>query len=501
MFKSAWGESWDVCNPGDLLQYLIPAVGEALQAIDDPTEAAEILLGVHDERGPEGPEAISMLLHAFLSGVSTSALNDACARAVEQRGGAVVELLADAFADELDEPEVAKLIASMEAVRGSIDTDATGSKILMHALGEVVSTEGIRFLWEHYEEHLGWDGGLDQAELLLRMYEKAVRAVTDPRWISEQVFAVCDGIASAYDDTSGWVPDRLQLSRASVDTIKVLGGPVAARNAMLPAFKLAVQDATDPWRILARTFRDVTRRASDNTIRQIEDVMVRVSQEAAGTVFTTAIAAAQEAIEDPERSVELLLAAADGQRAFWLFREFQTTDEPDRTRAIEWLVDALSERDPCPDSWASPNDPPSPPLFRVLASAAMALADPTAAANLFAVIHMATPRNDSGIDLEYALRAVVEAVAALDDPAAEIAVMYQAYVTAIDDSNDPSPSVAELLGATKEAISRTDDPAVGIEVLLRGLTIQPAGGRPPIPAWIGEPKEGETGRVFLVSDD
>ena len=312
MFKSAWGESWDVCDPGDLLQYLIPAVGEALQAIDDPNEAAEILLGVHDEQGPEGPEAISMLLHASMSGVPTSALHDACATAVECGGDAVVELLVDAFADRFEEPEVAKLIANMEAIRGPTRTDPPGSEILMHALGDVVSTEGIRFLWEHYEEHLGWDGGLDQAELLLRMYEEAVCAVTDPRWLADRVLEVCEFIASADDDTSAWLPDRERVSDACKDTIDASGGPVATRDAMREPFWLAVKNAGDPRGAMAETFRSVTDRIEDHVVRHIADVHVATGHAYLDVGTGHALRALVEAIailEDPEAEIEVMYTA------------------------------------------------------------------------------------------------------------------------------------------------------------------------------------------------
>ena len=61
--------------------------------------------------------------------------------------------------------------------------------------------------------------------------------------------------------------------------------------------------------------------------------------------------------------------------------------------------------------------------------------------------------------------------------------MYNAFIAAIEDGNDPTPAVGALLDATSEAIAKTDDPAGAVEVLLSGLSVPPAGGPPPTPAW------------------
>ena len=110
MCKRAWGESLDFCDPGDLLDQLRPAFGEAIGAIDDRSEAVGTLLELHEKLGSSGPEAISTLFHASVWTGSTSALADACEKAAEQAGVAVVELLLAGLADAADEEGAAELV-------------------------------------------------------------------------------------------------------------------------------------------------------------------------------------------------------------------------------------------------------------------------------------------------------------------------------------------------------------------------------------------------------
>ena len=110
MCKRAWGESLDFCDPGDLLDQLRPAFGEALGAIDDRSEAVGTLLALHEKLGPSGSEAISILFHASVWTGSMSALTDACEKAVEQAGVAVVDLLLAGLADDTEEERAAQLV-------------------------------------------------------------------------------------------------------------------------------------------------------------------------------------------------------------------------------------------------------------------------------------------------------------------------------------------------------------------------------------------------------
>ena len=110
-YKRAWGETWghpsDLLDhlPGDLLDALRPAFGEAIGAMDDRSEAVGILLELLEKLGSSGPEAISTLFHA-----SPSALAGACEKAVEEAGVAVVDLLLRELTDEEDEYVAAELV-------------------------------------------------------------------------------------------------------------------------------------------------------------------------------------------------------------------------------------------------------------------------------------------------------------------------------------------------------------------------------------------------------
>ena len=483
MFKRAWGESWDVCDPSDLLDYLIPAVGEALQAIEDPNDAARILLGTHDQQGPEGPEAMSLLLRAALSHASRPG-RAACTRAVEQGGAAVVELLVEEFADDAENEPVAGLIAGMKVVREPDDPDRPAPKVLMRALGEVVSAEGVRFLWEYYEEYLGWDGGLDEAAVLVKMYERAVCAVTDVKWLADQVLEACESVASADNDISAWLPDREQLSKACVDAIKAAGEPITTRDAMQRPFWLAIKDADEPRDVMADTFQNVTNRVDDHADWRIAEVVVRAYQRTMRDTFSAILTSVQEAVEDRERAAELVLEVAEVQRAFddFLFPQPESSGEEDRQRAAASLTEALAERvasdPPCED------EPLEPPLLRASGLAAGILYGSTTRAHIMALIHRATGHVRSGVQMEHALRGLVEAIAVLEDPAAEVEVMYAAYISTLRDRHSPSSAVTALLKATKHAIEHAEDQAGVVKTLLNGLSVTPTGWPPPRPVWL-----------------
>lgn len=563
LFKWAWGESPDLYDPGDLLDYLRPALGEALNAIDDPNEAAGILLDLTVGENRQALTRSQVFLRASMREGSTSALARACNTAVEKGGVVVVELLVEMFVDELeaecvadllfdtcrlavtgiadltqrldvlrtayeridktlDDPDTIEILREgreaaaqqqeveaaeklldhyfeaarsddawlylreltgrIRALQQPVVSEETASQALEERLRDMVEAEGVHFLWRYHEIHLGELWGYDYVEPLLRTYESAVYAVTDPKWVTDQVLDICDYIASASHDTSCWLPDREQVSLACRETIEAVGGATATRDAVSQAFELAVEGSGDPWGILAKVFRKVTSSVSDHTMERVADVVVRASQQAMRNVFRSALTSAQEVIHDRERMVALLLAADERTRAFWAFHTAEEANEGDRQRALEWLVEVLSECETKGDPTSFQSEPPHPPLFRALSAAASACGDPIMAANLLGVIYMATQREDWHVGIEHALPAVRETIAVLQDPASEAAVMYDAYILAITDGNDPSPAVDALLEVTRESIEQ--NPVVGLKVLLRGLSVEPAGWPPPTPAWM-----------------
>jgi len=110
MCKEAWGESLDVCDPGDLLEALRPAFGDAIGAIEDRNEAVGILLDLHEKLGASGTESVSMLFQVSAWTGSTPALADACKKAVGYAGVAVVDLLLTELTNEEDEEGAADLV-------------------------------------------------------------------------------------------------------------------------------------------------------------------------------------------------------------------------------------------------------------------------------------------------------------------------------------------------------------------------------------------------------
>lgn len=563
LFKWAWGESPDLYDPGDLLDYLRSPLEEALSAIDDPNEAAGILLKLTVSDNRQALARSQVLLRASMREGSTSALVTACNRAIKRGGVVVVELLVETFADELEaegaadllfdtcrlavngiadltqrlhvlrtaydrigrtlddpvtieilregleaaaqqqevraaetlldhylevasgddaRPYLRELTGSIRAIQQPVASEEAASQALDEALRDMVEAEGVRFLWRYYEIHVGelWD--YDYVEPLLRTYESAVYAVTDPKWVTDQVLDTCDYIASASHDTSCWLPDRVQVSLACRETIEAVGGATATRDAVSQAFELAVEDTGDPWGVLAKVFGEVTSSVSDDSMERIADVVIGASREAMRNVFRSALTSAREVIDDRERMVAVLLATDERTRAFWAFHRAEEANEGDRQRALEGLVEVLSECETTGDPTSFQSEPPHPPLFRALSVAASAYGDPIMAANLLGVIHMATQREDWHVGIGHAAAAVRESIAVLEDPASEAAVMYDAYISAIADGNDPSVSVDVLLRATRKSIEQ--DPVVGLNVLLRGLSVEPPGWPPPTPAWL-----------------
>ena len=567
MCKQAWGESLDFCDPGDLLDALRSAFGDAIGAIDDRNEAVGILLELHEKLRASGPESISILFQASAWTGWASALADACEKAVGHSGVAVVDLLLAGLTDEQDEEGAAELVfgtcrfavhglrgfdqrlwvlrSSYEAALRMTD-DATVAEVLREGraiaakqegelavetlldyyreavlemsgdpwsflevlaenlravtqraaddeatfkqitriLQEAITDENVEGLWEYYEHRLDWLGETEHVETLLEAYEKTIHTIRDLKWLVDRVLEVCDDIVDARDDHSFWLPDRLQLSRACMDVIETVGGPAAARTAISGAFELAIHDTGDPWGVMCEAFRDVMARADDEAKWRIAASMIRACQRVTSEVFAKVARSAQSAVEDRERIVDLLLKAGGKERAFWAFQRIQEAAVADRQREMEWLLEALSEREPNRDRVSEANDPPEMPLFRAFSLATTALSDPSTAVNLVATIHMATHGTAHDIGIEHALPHFVQVIEALEDPASEVEVMYDAYIAAIADGNDPGFAVGALLDAARETIDDTDDPAGAAKMLLSGLSVQPSGWPPPTPVWM-----------------
>ena len=455
----------------------------AVNAITDPAERLHILRTVYEQA-----------VDATDDPAIAESLREGLEVAVQQDERRAAETLLEHYQHEVawgvaDDPWpiLEALIGSLRTTQQQTCRDQATIEILMQALREEVADEDVEQLWEGYQYllgELGEFGGLENAEALLQAYQRAVHAVTDPKWVADQVLEVCDDVADARDDISFWLPDREQVSQACMSTIEAVAGSPAMRNAMSRALRLAVQDTSDPWGVLARAFREVTRRVGDEAMWRIANVMARASQKAMSDVLSSALKSAHKVIEDPERIVDLLQRAANGERAFWAFQQVQKASGTDRQRAAEWLAEALSEHESDAESASSTREPPEPPLFRAYRLAARALGEPITAANLLAVIHLATHRTESYVGVDHAIGVFTETIAALNDPSSEVEVMYDAYIAAITDGNDPSLAVGALLEAVREAMAKADEPASAVRVLLSGLSVRPTGWPPPTPAWL-----------------
>lgn len=463
------------------VDFLFGVCRVAVDAIADPGERLHVLRTVYEQA-----------VDATNDPAIAESLRERLEVALKQDERRAVEMLLEHYQYEVADdpwPLLEAMIGSLWTGQELASGDQATTEVLMQALRETVADEGVEQLWEGYQyllSELGEFGGLENAEALLEVYERAVDAVNDSKWVADQLFQICDDIACAHDDMSFWLPDRVQVSQACKDTIDAVGGPTATSKAISWALELAVHGTSDPWGVLAKAFHEVERNASDDKREWIAHAVVRASQRAMSDLMSSALKSAHRAIRDREGIVDLLQQAAERERAFWLFREVQNARGADRQRYVEWLFEALSETGPDDVTGSFAGEPDAPPLFRAFMVAATALNEPTTAANLLATVYMATQRRENGIDLEHALRALAEALAALGDPASEATVMYNAYITAIDDGNDPAPAVEALLDATEQAIEEADDPARAVEVLLSGLSVPPIVS-PPTPAWATYP--------------
>ncbi|MXX73096.1 MAG: hypothetical protein F4205_14850 [Gemmatimonadetes bacterium] len=473
----------DAADEETVVDFLFEVCRVAVNAITDPAERLHVLRTLYEQEvdGTDDPAIIESLRE----GLEVAAQQD------ERRA---TETLLEHYQHEVawgvaDDPWaiLETLIGILLTTQQPACSDQATIELLMQALREEVADEDVDPLWEGYRyllAEMGEFGGLENAEALLETYGRAVDAITDPKWVVEQVLEICDDIADAPNDNSIWLPDREQVSQACMATIKAVAGSLATRNAMARALRLAVQDTSDPWGVLARGFREVTGRVGDEAMRRIADVMMRASQKAMSDVLSGALKSAHEVIEDRERIVDLLQRAASGERAFWALQEVQKASGSDRQRATEWLAEALSEHESDGDSASSMHELPEPPLFRAYGLAARALGEPMTAANLLAVVHLATHSTDSYLGIDHAIGVFTETVAGLNDPASEVEVLYDAYIAAITDGNDPSLAVGALLEAVREAIAKADEPTSAVTVLLSGLSVRPTGWPPPTPAWL-----------------
>ena len=216
MYKRAWGESWahpsDLLDhlPDDLLDALRPAFAEAIGAMDDRSEAVGILLELLEKLGSSGPEATSTLFHASAWAGSTSALADACAKAVEQAGVAVVDLLLTGLADETDEEGAAELVfdtcrlavhglAAFDQRLGVLQTSYEGAGRMTDDAAVVDALRKGRAIAGQQEEALAVETLLDyyrEASLrwpegpwpFLEVLAESLRAITPPMANDETTF-------------------------------------------------------------------------------------------------------------------------------------------------------------------------------------------------------------------------------------------------------------------------------------------------------------------------
>ena len=258
--------------------------------------------------------------------------------------------------------------------------------------------------------------------------------------------------------------------------------PIAVRDALLDAFRIAVQRCDDPREVLSKAFADVMNRADGNASHRVSYALVQASQDAVRTQLASVLPAATRAVEDRRWVVGILLNAAKWERAFRALRWVQDASVGDRKRALDFLLEVISETQADDDPPLSDEELPDTQLFRAFLFSATALGDPGDAATLLAAIHFQTSARDSAAGIDHMLSTFVRILPALDDSKTETDLLYDIYTDLID--YDTADAVESLVHAAGSAIAGAADLEAAFRVLLDGLTVQPAGWPPPTPSWL-----------------
>ena len=292
---------------------------------------------------------------------------------------------------------------------------------------------------------------MENAEALLETYSASVQAVTDLKWLADRVCEVCVDIAHTQDDVSYLLPDRWQVSNACLPTMEAAMTPIAVRDALLDAFRIAVERCDDPRDVLSKAFADVMNRVDGDASHRIADVIAQASQDGVRKMLDAALSTATRIVDDRRWIVDILLKE--------LSRSEANGDPP-----------------------YSDEELPDSQLFRAFLFSATALGDPAEAASLLATIHLENGRQDFGAEIDHMVSTFVRVLPALDDPKTETALLYGAYGEIID--YDTADAVESLVDAARSAIAGAADFEATFRVLLDGLTVQPAGWPPPTFSWL-----------------
>ena len=96
--KRAWGESWLInIDPTAFVKFVEPAIGDALEAMDDRDEMASVLIDLY--RGHGEPGTLARVLEATVW-TGSGALYAAVQKTVSQSGRTAIALLEEALSDE-----------------------------------------------------------------------------------------------------------------------------------------------------------------------------------------------------------------------------------------------------------------------------------------------------------------------------------------------------------------------------------------------------------------
>lgn len=537
--KRAWGESVEVCDPGDLAEELRPAITDAIGAGGDREAVASTLLDLYRRHAGSESDAVSMIYRACKS-TGSNALEVACEKTIQEAGPAVVEVLREALVAETDEDAAVEFLfdACQSAVAAFRDPgDALDALRNAYRLAPGVTddpdvlktlSDGLKAA-ERHEEH-------QAVELLFDYYrdEAALGMSSDP-WplLDELITCLQTGHAAGFSDeeASDVLMRTLREAIADEGALLLWEGyqyildeicefeGLENAEALLEAYARLIRDGADTrWLVdqLCEVCVDIAH-ARDDVSYLLPD-RLQVSHacfSTMGTVMTPtdvrdeALCAFRLAVPqcgDPwgvlSQAYRKILTRADSraepliadilirasceavEKALLGARNLAGRTGEDPERIVDLVLNsARSEDNVRVGSDQSPAERLES-LLRALEVSAEALDFPTRAADLIAIFvrEMRGTSHHDGID--HMMSTFESALSALRDPGAETDLMYEAYIEAIQDDNDPDDAVEALVNGAQEAIAVAEDPDGAIEVFLDGLAVEPAGWPPPTPDWL-----------------
>ncbi len=281
----------------DFLEAFGPPALDALEAVGNRKAMARMLIELYGSQGE--PETLARLLDASYE-EGSEAMRAAFLRTVRESGSNAIEPFREALPDDHhaacylfksirelgdlgcetairseDDPWscLGALVDGLLASQGWVlSKKSTVERFWRHVEAEVAS-EGPEPLWKGYLWDLGRHGvRMEDGLSVASAYRQAVKAVTDPHWITDRLLEVCSGMANGCHGSGH--PERDEAVSACLNTIRSVRGPQAVEPILVNGFKLAIGYDTDE---AMDSLLDATREAVADADDPVEAVGVLVA--------------------------------------------------------------------------------------------------------------------------------------------------------------------------------------------------------------------------------